>query len=132
MSRMILVHHHHAEEQMLMRDEVKHMRIRIDKREAATQRCDQRWAETEKRLKTLEVEIHRLRTEETLDRSLLELGLRVRARNCLRSAKLKTIRDLVSLSEQEVKNLQLLGKVSLTEIKSKLAERGLALKGGTP
>ena len=35
--------------------------------------------------------------------------------------------NLVSLSEQEVMNLKNLGKTSLTEIKSKLAERGLAL-----
>ena len=65
--------------------------------------------------------------ERALDRSLLELELSVRAKNCLDGANLQTIRDLVSLSEQEVMNLKNLGKTSLTEIKSKLAERGLAL-----
>jgi DNA-directed RNA polymerase subunit alpha len=65
--------------------------------------------------------------EIALDRSLLELELSVRARNCLDGANLQTIRDLVSLSEQEVMNLKNLGKTSLTEIKSKLTERGLAL-----
>ena len=65
--------------------------------------------------------------ESALDRSLLELELSVRAKNCLDGANLQTIRDLVSLSEQEVMNLKNLGKTSLTEIKSKLAERGLAL-----
>ena len=65
--------------------------------------------------------------ERALDRSLLELELSVRAKNCLDGANLQTIRDLVSLSEQEVMNLKNLGKTSLTEIKAKLAERGLAL-----
>jgi len=65
--------------------------------------------------------------ERALDRSLLELELSVRAKNCLDGANLQSIRDLVSLSEQEVMNLKNLGKTSLTEIKSKLAERGLAL-----
>ena len=65
--------------------------------------------------------------EPALDRSLLELELSVRAKNCLDGANLQTIRDLVSLSEQEVMNLKNLGKTSLTEIKAKLAERGLAL-----
>ena len=65
--------------------------------------------------------------ERALDRSLLELELSVRAKNCLDGANLQTIRDLVSLSEQEVMNLKNLGKTSLTEIKTKLAERGLAL-----
>ena len=65
--------------------------------------------------------------EVALDRSLLDLELSVRARNCLDGANLQTIRDLVSLSEQEVMNLKNLGKTSLTEIKSKLVERGLAL-----
>ena len=65
--------------------------------------------------------------ERALDRSLLELELSVRAKNCLDGANLMSIRDLVSLSEQEVMNLKNLGKTSLTEIKSKLAERGLAL-----
>lgn len=62
-----------------------------------------------------------------LDRPIAELELSVRARNCLDSANLNTIRDLVSLSEQEVMNLKNLGKTSLTEIKHKLAELNLGL-----
>jgi DNA-directed RNA polymerase subunit alpha len=56
-----------------------------------------------------------------------ELELSVRARNCLDGANLQTLRDLVRLSENEVMNLKNLGKTSLTEIKNKLAERGLGL-----
>ena len=62
-----------------------------------------------------------------LDRPLSELELSVRARNCLDGADLRTIRDLVSLTEAEVMNLKNLGKTSLTEIKTKLSERGLSL-----
>lgn len=62
-----------------------------------------------------------------LDQPISELELSVRARNCLDSADLRTMRDLVSMGENEVMNLKNLGKTSLTEIKSKLAERGLSL-----
>ena len=64
---------------------------------------------------------------ETLDLPLSELELSVRARNCLDGADLRTLRDLISLSENEVITLKNLGKTSLTEIKAKLAERGLSL-----
>ncbi len=62
-----------------------------------------------------------------LDMPISELELSVRARNCLDSANLKTLRDLTTLTEQEVMNLKNLGKTSLTEIKSKLAQAGLSL-----
>ena len=44
-----------------------------------------------------------------------------------RSGDTVTLRDLVRLSENEVMNLKNLGRTSLTEIKAKLAERGLSL-----
>jgi DNA-directed RNA polymerase subunit alpha len=62
-----------------------------------------------------------------LSSPISDLELSVRARNCLDGANLQTLHDLVSLSEEEVMNLKNLGKTSLTEIKSKLAERGLSL-----
>lgn len=55
------------------------------------------------------------------------LELSVRARNCLDGANIQTLRDLCRMSENEVMNLKNLGKTSLTEIKNKLAERGLQL-----
>ena len=67
------------------------------------------------------------RLEGQLSRPLAELDLSVRARNCLDSANLQTLGDLVSLSENEVMNLKNLGKTSLTEIKTKLTEQGLSL-----
>ncbi len=62
-----------------------------------------------------------------LDRPISELELSVRARNCLDSASLSSLRELVTMSENEVMKLKNLGKTSLTEIKSRLAERGLSL-----
>jgi DNA-directed RNA polymerase subunit alpha len=62
-----------------------------------------------------------------LSSPISDLELSVRARNCLDGANMQTIRDLVRLSETEVMNLKNLGKTSLAEIKSKLAERGLSL-----
>jgi DNA-directed RNA polymerase subunit alpha len=62
-----------------------------------------------------------------LSSPLSDLELSVRARNCLDGANLQTLRDLVTLSEEEVMNLKNLGKTSLTEIQAKLAERGLSL-----
>jgi DNA-directed RNA polymerase subunit alpha len=62
-----------------------------------------------------------------LSAPLSDLELSVRARNCLDGANLRTLHDLVRLSENEVINLKNLGKTSLTEIKNKLAERGLSL-----
>jgi len=58
---------------------------------------------------------------------LADLELSVRARNCLDSANLQTLRDLVTMNESEVMKLKNLGKTSLTEIKNRLAERGLSL-----
>lgn len=62
-----------------------------------------------------------------LARPISDLELSVRARNCLDGANIVTLMDLVSLSETEVMNLKNLGKTSLTEIKAKLTEQGLAL-----
>ena len=62
-----------------------------------------------------------------LERPIADLELSVRARNCLDSANLMTLYDLVTLSENEVMKLKNLGKTSLTEIKSRLSEKGLSL-----
>ncbi|MCC7011966.1 MAG: DNA-directed RNA polymerase subunit alpha [Planctomycetes bacterium] len=62
-----------------------------------------------------------------LSQPISELELSVRARNCLDGANITTLGQLVSMSENDVMNLKNLGKTSLTEIKNKLAERGLSL-----
>ena len=62
-----------------------------------------------------------------LDRPIADLELSVRARNCLDSANINTIAELVGMGEIEVMNLKNLGKTSMTEIKTKLAGLGLSL-----
>ena len=65
--------------------------------------------------------------EGLLDRPIADLELSVRARNCLDSANMRTVRELVTLPEPEVANLKNLGKTSLQEIKARLEELGLTL-----
>ncbi len=62
-----------------------------------------------------------------LNRSVDELELSVRSYNCLKNASIRTIRDLVQRSEQEMLKTKNFGKKSLQEIKEVLAEMGLTL-----
>lgn len=64
--------------------------------------------------------------EEKLDKSIEELELSVRSFNCLEAAGIKTIRDLVQKSEQEMLKYRNFGRKSLTEIKNILKEMGLS------
>ncbi|HUS58055.1 MAG TPA: DNA-directed RNA polymerase subunit alpha [Planctomycetota bacterium] len=65
--------------------------------------------------------------KEVLDTSVTELELSVRAENCLEAQNIKTIRQLVSKTENELLGLRNFGKTSLEDIKEKLAEMGLSL-----
>jgi DNA-directed RNA polymerase subunit alpha len=65
--------------------------------------------------------------QEKLGISVQELDLSVRAANCLESAKINTVRDLVKKSDGELLKLRSFGKTSLREIKRKLADLGLSL-----
>lgn len=62
-----------------------------------------------------------------LERSLSELDLSVRASNCLESAELRTLGDLVVMTQEELLNIRSFGKTSLSEIKMKLSELDLTL-----
>ncbi len=62
-----------------------------------------------------------------LDRSIASLDLSVRASNCLEQARIDTIGDLVSLTEDDLLQLRSFGRTSLDEVKAKLTEQGLAL-----
>src|SRR5438094_6645384 len=62
-----------------------------------------------------------------LFRSVDELELSVRASNCLKSANIRTIADLVPRTEAELLKTKNFGKKSLNEIKTILGEMGLAL-----
>ncbi len=60
--------------------------------------------------------------------SINTLKLEARARNCLVTGNIRTIRDLVTLTEAELLQIPNLGRRSLNEIKEALASRGLQLK----
>jgi DNA-directed RNA polymerase subunit alpha len=64
---------------------------------------------------------------ENLFRNVDELELSVRASNCLKTANIRTIADLVQKSEAELLKTKNFGKKSLNEIKTILGEMGLAL-----
>ena len=68
-----------------------------------------------------------VRIQELLDTSVEELELSVRPSNCLRSANIQTIGELVAKTEEEIAKTRNFGKKSLDEIKLKLAERNLRL-----
>jgi DNA-directed RNA polymerase subunit alpha len=69
----------------------------------------------------------RLELNENLFRSVDELELSVRAYNCLKTANIRTIADLVQKSEAELLKTKNFGKKSLNEIKAILGEMGLSL-----
>ena len=63
-----------------------------------------------------------------LDTSISELDLNVRAYNCLQRAKIETLADLVSHTEDELLGIRNLGAKTVELIKEKLQTRGLSLK----
>ena len=73
--------------------------------------------------------------EETMDEELAqklnmpiqELELSVRASNCLESAKIQTVGELVKMTDGDLLKIRSFGKTSLREIKRKLADIGLSL-----
>ncbi len=65
-----------------------------------------------------------------LSMSISEMELSVRASNCLESAGIKYLADLVSKSEAELLKVRSFGRTSLREVERKLEE--LSLKLGTP
>jgi DNA-directed RNA polymerase subunit alpha len=64
---------------------------------------------------------------EHLFRNVDELELSVRASNCLKTANIRTIADLVQKTESELLKTKNFGKKSLNEIKTILGEMGLSL-----
>jgi DNA-directed RNA polymerase subunit alpha len=62
-----------------------------------------------------------------LQQSLADLDLSVRASNCLESAQIRTVAELVQKTEDELLGLRAFGRTSLREVEKKLEEMGLAL-----
>ena len=65
--------------------------------------------------------------QQKLNMSVQELDLSVRANNCLESAKIQTVRDLVQKTDTDLLKVRSFGKTSLREVKRKLADMGLSL-----
>jgi len=65
--------------------------------------------------------------EAKLNMSLAELRLSVRASNCLESENITTVRDLVSLNEDQLLEVRNFGDPTLLEVVERLTELGLRL-----
>lgn len=80
-------------------------------------------------------QIEEIAEEEPVDEELArklsmpiqELELSVRANNCLESAEVETVGQLVKMTESEILKIRSFGKTSLREIKRKLTDFGLSL-----
>jgi DNA-directed RNA polymerase subunit alpha len=62
-----------------------------------------------------------------LNQPISTLDLSVRASNCLESAKIHTLADLVKMTEGDLLKVRSFGKTSLREVKRKLQDIGLSL-----
>ena len=62
-----------------------------------------------------------------LNMPIQDLDLSVRANNCLESAKIQNVRDLVKKTDADLLKVRSFGKTSLREVKRKLADLGLSL-----
>ena len=75
----------------------------------------------------LEIDETKLRRNRYLAKPVSELELSVRASNCLETANIKTIRELVTKEEKDMLEYKNFGRTSLNEIKDQLANMGLTL-----
>ncbi len=64
-----------------------------------------------------------------LDLPIEDLDLSERPRNCLKRAQVNTIGELLTKTEDDLLNITNFGQKSLDEVKAKLDERGLSLRG---
>jgi DNA-directed RNA polymerase subunit alpha len=65
--------------------------------------------------------------KDMVDQPVEMIELTVRASNCLKAAKIKTIGELISKTEEELLGFKNFGKKSLEEIKERLTELGMRL-----
>jgi len=65
-----------------------------------------------------------------LDTPVTDFELSVRARNCLKKMQIRTLGDLLRISEAELLSYKNFGETSLVEIKHMLAQKGLKLGQG--
>jgi DNA-directed RNA polymerase subunit alpha len=67
--------------------------------------------------------------EQVLDMAIEDLELSARSLNCLKKAQVKTVGELIANSEPDLMKFKNFGSKSLDEVREKLAEYKLALKG---
>jgi DNA-directed RNA polymerase subunit alpha len=72
-----------------------------------------------------EVDEHYLHMRKLLKTAINDLDLSVRAYNCLKSAEIKHLGDLVKLEINDMMRFRNFGKKSLTELEALVADRGL-------
>jgi DNA-directed RNA polymerase subunit alpha len=65
--------------------------------------------------------------QQKMNMTVQELDLSVRANNCLESARIQTVRDLVQKTDADLLKVRSFGKTSLREVKRRLADMGLSL-----
>lgn len=72
--------------------------------------------------------------EDRLSMPVEELELSVRALNCLEAENIRTVRELVTYTEEQLMGLRNFGRTTLKEIKKKIEDLGLSLGmlAGTP
>jgi DNA-directed RNA polymerase subunit alpha len=68
-------------------------------------------------------------TSPDLDLPIEDLDLSERPRNCLKRAQVNTVGELLTKTEDDLLNITNFGQKSLDEVKQKLDERGLSLRG---
>ena len=66
--------------------------------------------------------------DKVLEMSIEELDLSVRSFNCLKRAGINTVEELIKKTEEDMMKVRNLGKKSLEEVKTKLAEYDLSLR----
>jgi DNA-directed RNA polymerase subunit alpha len=68
-------------------------------------------------------------TSPDLDLPIEDLDLSERHRNCLKRAQINSVGELLTKTEDDLLNITNFGQKSLDEVKQKLDERGLSLRG---
>jgi DNA-directed RNA polymerase subunit alpha len=69
-------------------------------------------------------------TNAVLDTPVTDFELSVRARNCLKKMQIRTLGDLLKITEAELLSYKNFGEQSLVEIKAMLSQKGLRLGQG--
>jgi len=63
-----------------------------------------------------------------LDQEIDQLGLSIRATNCLIYGNVETVRDLIEKNEDQLLAIRNMGETTVVEISNKMKEMGLELK----